>query len=280
MSFWRKNGSPGPIGNAAGALIQCATCPCECYTDVVDAINERGSANDAAYTPIPYLTGGVPWTLSELITKVNSLAPTYLDGVFPYGDTSIAPDTLSGTYATGATDYCDLLDRVKAMITKVIPFTPDVSALYTKDSPSPEATIAAAVASCKSASWVETTARYIESWWRALGIPGEYYARIQNSPIAIELTGMWTGIAKTIRLAMRVTNNGVWSKQGLTDLGAQDKWATPYTSGALSAATSSHSALYGNEDIHPPDEPTVHGYLGFVDSGSNTYLIDWDFTLV
>lgn len=109
-TFWINLGKWVLCG---GKFAVQGACPCgDCYADVIAAIRERQIVAGRSQWP------AVPdpeKTLGECIAEVNAMAPTFYQ-VYSWPTVAL-PVAWSSSYATGATDFCDLLDLIKALVT-------------------------------------------------------------------------------------------------------------------------------------------------------------------
>lgn len=114
MDAWLSSTGDGVI-DGDGALLLCADCPCaggvDCQADVKAAIQERQAA-----------TGRTVWTaeqaalktLPECIDETNYLAVLFTLSPMTGGEYD-APTAVSGSYASGAADWCQLYDLLCAL---------------------------------------------------------------------------------------------------------------------------------------------------------------------
>ena len=118
-SFWKRDGKV--IVDGSKRPIFCDTCPCgvppDCYANVIAALRERQRVLD--YVDAISVWPEVPdpkKTLAQCIAEVNSIAVGFLSGTYS-GGSAATPNVHSDTYANGASDYCELYDLVKALVT-------------------------------------------------------------------------------------------------------------------------------------------------------------------
>jgi len=289
--FWRKNGSPGPIGNAKGALIRCTTCACEgtCYNSLIDAIIERQKA--ANETP---WTTPITKTLAECKTEVNRWSDQYLSGLWTGG--ASGPSWLSNTYANSATDFCELYTLVKAMVTtgSAIVANVDVSGLSARDSYTSASSLADAVSNLADPMSVYTAGgAYAWGWSRKMSAalltsPTRYRATAAcGSNTATIAETMTAAVNKDLRyycqsIKPNTSGTDVFSKQGHTIIPDENQWGVVATAslGAATTYTPANPLGYDVTTPTPPDAPAAAtnptSWTGF-ETVFLAALIDWDF---
>lgn len=262
-------------------------CPC-CYLDVIGAIRERQAMlGRTVWAAVP----SPAKLLADCINETNAMAPSFVAGTYAGG--TGAPTMRSGSYATGVTDFCDLLELLKALTTTRNSYgltTAYQGSLAFYQSTSTASTLAMAIAWALQNAYRSDSRNYVlgQSMW-AFGRTGTVYKTIALECAwgDVSVGPLYAGPKRSLELwckalpPNRITGTKVYDRQGVSWLPDQ-----PYVyalAGALSMAAGETTALFPSPcpDTAPPNAvdpaPDTTVNTGFA-LGESFVLVDWEFT--
>ncbi len=303
-----KSGHRGLLAQTADGETTPVVLISGCGADVKEAVAERQEA--VGVTPIDT---SKMWSLSELKTKVNDIAPNYIDGTYT-GGTS-APTTLSDTYADSASTCDELLALVKDMLTtlhETLSFVngehrygSDLEDTGDHGGSFDDAYDAALQNAQDEFNGTLQSGRGDDGYADTAGVCiwdadyDEVTVRVYAERFQAQVSGLATSISKTVRFFVKTVLDtseqvpfevsssaveDVYDKHGRADVPDEDNYDTWDTVSANASTTDVTSNYFGNLDM--PGVTKTGG--GSSDDGTSRNheesdvlaLVDWDFTYV
>jgi len=208
-SFWLNDGKV--VVDDAQHPIYCEECPCatedDCYADVILAIRKRQTAMDRdVWSEVPEPAK----SLADCIEEVNAFAEKFISGTYT-GGTGSYPALRTDSYASGAADFCELYELLKALVTSyhgTSAISEEKSIGFGQDSGGEEPWYEALDAALANFTYVggatpKTTSSYIGYRWGNTSWEAEYV----SSAYRLSVPTQPTTISHVIRAF--VTHNGL-----------------------------------------------------------------------
>jgi hypothetical protein len=273
--------------NAGGGLIadDLATLQDCCCVLILDCILERQKAADISSGS--WIDPDSSYTLTQLKSAVNQMAPDFLDGTWTAGGTT-DPPLLPSTYANSATDEAELRALVVDMLTTVV--VAKGKDRYNYQGNATGELSAQAAFDAADADYTESSSSSgpqgtlsVWSWAKTTGSDEDWNCDVSTQKMTPYIDGVYTGLSKTARLALRSETYGAYSlfnKQGRTMADDHNWWIEDSVSMGAAASTDfsdfSGSGAPVNYDTSDPHE---YGYQVSTTSWVKV-LLDWDFACV